>query len=88
MSFDLDRTDMQYLALSSFLIMRFFAAALLNPKSFGLVRLHLVSILSSFSFMKFTNFSLGSPIIPNVVIVIENAAASCELHCQQFASKQ
>ncbi|PAV55588.1 hypothetical protein WR25_09929 [Diploscapter pachys] len=40
------RTDMQYLALSSFLIMRFFAAALLNPKSFGLVRLHLDPRLS------------------------------------------
>ncbi|PAV87574.1 hypothetical protein WR25_00294 [Diploscapter pachys] len=40
------RADMQYLALSSFLIMRFFAAALLNPKSFGLVRLHLDPRLS------------------------------------------
>ncbi|KHJ47441.1 PH domain protein [Trichuris suis] len=31
-----NRVDMQWLVLSSFLVMRFFAAALLNPKSFGL----------------------------------------------------
>lgn len=32
------REDIGRLALSSFLIMRFFAAAILNPKSFGLKR--------------------------------------------------
>ncbi|TKR58313.1 hypothetical protein L596_029773 [Steinernema carpocapsae] len=32
------RTDIQHLALSSFIIMRFFAAAILNPKLFGLRR--------------------------------------------------
>ncbi|CDW55477.1 ras gtpase activating protein gap; gtpase activat or protein for ras gtpase [Trichuris trichiura] len=31
-----NRVDVQWLVLSSFLVMRFFAAALLNPKSFGL----------------------------------------------------
>ncbi|PAV80572.1 hypothetical protein WR25_19114 [Diploscapter pachys] len=42
-----NRSDMQYFSLSSFLIMRFFAAALLNPKPFGLVRLHLVDSRSA-----------------------------------------
>lgn len=32
------REDIQRLVLSSFIIMRFFAAALMNPKSFGLKR--------------------------------------------------
>lgn len=32
------RDDVQRLVLSSFIIMRFFAAAIMNPKSFGLKR--------------------------------------------------
>uniref|UniRef100_A0A0M3KKB8 Ras GTPase-activating protein gap-1 (inferred by orthology to a C. elegans protein) n=1 Tax=Anisakis simplex TaxID=6269 RepID=A0A0M3KKB8_ANISI len=32
------RDDVQRLALSSFIIMRFFAAAIMNPKLFGLKR--------------------------------------------------
>lgn len=38
------RIDVQRLALSSFLIMRFFAAAILNPKLFGIKRENAVSL--------------------------------------------
>lgn len=31
-----DRTDLQRLAVSSFIVLRFFAAAVMNPKLFGL----------------------------------------------------